>query len=246
MDSSLTATAHRPYPMPDGPWVMHQSWHDLLFAHWPVPIDDLRRVVPTSLPLDTFNGQAWIAVVPFRMSNVYPRYTFPVPSLSAFPELNVRTYVVVDGKRGVYFFSLDAANSIAVRIARAFFHLPYFNAQMSLIEKDGWIEYHSHRIHSGAPGADLVCRYRPAGDPYRAQHGSLESWLTERYCMYPVGKEGQVYRGEIHHAQWTLQPAAAEFTTNTMTLPHNLQLPTSRPSSTSPGGWMWWCGGWRG
>jgi hypothetical protein len=208
---------------------MHQSWHDLLFAHWPVPVDDLRRAVPASLPLDTFNDQAWVGVVPFRMSDVYPRYTFSVPGLSAFPELNVRTYVVVDGKPGVYFFSLDAANPLAVRLARSFFHLPYFDAHMSLVEKDGWIEYRSHRTHNDAPGAELVCRYRPVGDPYLAQHGSLEEWLTERYCMYPAGADGRLYRGEIHHAQWSLQPAAAEFETNTMVLPHGLQLPHYPP-----------------
>src|SRR5438128_1258865 len=110
----LAQTEHRPWPLPDAPWVMRQTWYDLLFAHWPIAADVMRAHIPPQLELDTFDGQAWVGVVPFGMSNVYPRLTMPVPGLSYFLELNVRTYVTVGGKPGVYFFSLDASNRMAV------------------------------------------------------------------------------------------------------------------------------------
>src|SRR5512144_3404062 len=116
--SLLTEIAHRPWPMPRGPWVMKQAWHDLLFAHWPVPLATMRAAVPRALDLDTFEGRAWLGIVPFRMSGVRPRWTPSVPGLSAFPELNVRTYVTRGGKPGVHFFSLEARNPVAVAIAR--------------------------------------------------------------------------------------------------------------------------------
>ncbi len=150
MSGKLEQLAHRPWPLPAGPWVMAQTWHDLLFAHWPVPIATLRPHIPTCLAIDTFEGQAWLAVVPFRMSGVRLRGT-PAPWLSAFPELNVRTYVAADGKPGVWFFSLDAGNPLAVAIARAWFHLPYFRARMSCEERNDWIEYKSERTHRHHP-----------------------------------------------------------------------------------------------
>ena len=153
---------------------MHQSWHDLLFAHWPIPVPGARARVPGSLDLDLFNGQAWIGVVPFRMSGIRPRHLPALPWISAFAELNVRTYVVRDGKPGVYFFSLDAANPVAVHIARRVFHLPYFDARMSLKYDGDWIEYRSIRTHRGAPAAEFCARYRPTGPVFRADPGSLE------------------------------------------------------------------------
>jgi uncharacterized protein len=225
----LKQTAHRPWPLPDGPWVMTQVWYDLLFAHWPVPLEDLRRVVPPQLELETYDGQAWLGVVPFGMTRVFPRFTFPVPWLSHFLELNVRTYVRVGDKPGVYFFSLDAANPVAVEVARRGFKLPYFNAQMKLTRTGEWVNYRSFRTHIGAPPAELVARYRPVGEVYRSTPGTLEHWLTERYCLYTVDKDGGVLRGEIHHPQWPLQRAEAEFTANTMAAPHGLTLPDVPP-----------------
>ena len=146
---------------------MLQSWHDLLFAHWPVSQQAMREQVPASLDLDLFQGKAWISVVPFRMSGIRPRYLPALPWLSAFAELNVRTYVVRDGMPGVYFFSLDAANPIAVRLARRFFHLPYFDADMSLSYNADWIEYSSLRTHRGAAAAEFTARYRPSGPVFR-------------------------------------------------------------------------------
>ena len=232
MSELLSRVEHRPYPLPTGPFVMHQVWHDLAFCHWPVPAAELQRAMPPDLPLDTFAGQAYLAVVPFRMSGVRPRFLPAVPGVSAFPELNVRTYVIRDGKPGVYFFSLDAANKLAVRLARRLFHLPYFDARMTLTTQSAPagsadIVYHSERTHAGAPAAALHARYRPVAEVQYAERGSLEAWLTERYCMYPVDPQGRVYRGEIHHEPWPLQRATAEISECTMSAP--IGVPLSGP-----------------
>src|SRR5688500_15722341 len=128
----LLAQAHRPWPVPPSPWIMTQTWSKLLFAHWPVPPEQIRPLLPPSVTLDTFDGQAWVGVVPFDIPNIRPRFLPPIPTMAHFLELNVRTYVTRDGKPGVWFFSLDAASRLAVEGARLAFHLPYFNAQMSL------------------------------------------------------------------------------------------------------------------
>ena len=216
MHRALTEIAHRPWPMPTGPWIMAQSWHDLLFAHWPIDASHLRPLIPAALDIDTFQGEAWIGVVPFRMSGVRLRATPALPTLSAFPELNVRTYVTHGGKPGVWFFSLDAANAIAVSVARAWFHLPYFNARMRCEDRSGWIDYNSERTHRGAAKVKLRMRYRPTGEVFHPQPGTLEYFLTERYCLYAADAKGQISRGDIHHAPWSLQPAQAEFRENTM------------------------------
>ncbi|MBX6340998.1 MAG: DUF2071 domain-containing protein, partial [Thermomicrobiaceae bacterium] len=151
---------YRPYPPPRGPWVMTQTWEDLVFAHWPVEVAALRRVVPASLPLDTYDGRAWLGVVPFHLRRIAPR---GLPWGLGFPELNVRTYVTVGDEPGIYFFSLDAANPLAVVGARLAYHLPYFHARMSIRRDGAWIRYASRRVHGGAPPAALRARYRPTG-----------------------------------------------------------------------------------
>jgi len=184
MKAVLKNVAHRLWPLPAGPWVMAQIWHDLLFAHWPVDTAVLHPLLPPQLQIDTFAGHAWVAVVPFRMTGVRLRGMPAMPGLFAFPELNVRTYVTYDGKPGVWFFSLDAGNSLAVAVARAWFHLPYFRARMSCSERNGGIEYASHRTHSGAASAGLRGHYRPVGPIFLPQPDTLEHFLTERYCLY--------------------------------------------------------------
>lgn len=219
----------RPWPRPRAPWVMAQTWHDLLFAHWPVDVAAMRRVVPGSLPLDTYDGQAWIAVVPFWMSGVRPRLVPGIPWFSTFPELNVRTYVTVGGKPGVYFFSLDATNPVAVWLARAAYHLPYVHATMRTVWRGGFVEYRSQRTDRRALYAEFSGRYRPIGDVFRAEPGSLVDWLTARFCLYAVDRRGRVYRAEIDHVPWPLQNAEAEIDTNTMVDPTGLTLPGTPP-----------------
>lgn len=204
---------------------MKQIWHDLLFAHWPLPPAVLWPLVPSQLALDIFDGECWVGVVPFRMSGIHARALPPLPGLSRFPELNVRTYVMHGGKPGVYFFSLDAANLPAVWAARAFYHLPYFHANMTSHEHGGSIHYASRRHQDGA---EFRGSYRPTGEVRAREKGSIEHWLTERYCLYTVHR-GQLYRGEIHHLPWLLQDAEAEFETNTVAAAAGIVLPASKP-----------------
>jgi uncharacterized protein YqjF (DUF2071 family) len=207
---------------------MHQVWEDLLFAHWEVEPDRLRKLVPARLPLDLYRGRAYIAVVPFRMSGIRPRFLPAVPWLSAFAELNVRTYVTLGGKPGVYFFSLDAANPVGVWLGYHLFHLPYRNARMKSLAIGDDIRYFCHRTHRGAPAAEFIGDYGPTGPVYTAQAGGLEHWLTERYCLYAVSTRGKIYRGEIHHAPWPLQRARATIPVNTMTAAQGLYLPVTK------------------
>ncbi len=225
----MTGVAYRPWPPPARPWTMAQTWHDLLFAHWPFPADELRAVVPAALPLDTYAGQAWLGVVPFWMSAVRPRRLPPLPWLSRFPELNVRTYVTVGGKPGVFFFSLDAGNPLAVAVARSWYHLPYYRARMSSRWQDDAVHYLSERIHRGAPPATFRGRYCPTGAAVAAEPGSLAYWLTARYCLYTVDRRQRVYRREIDHVAWPLRPAEAAIDANTMAAPLGLRLPDVAP-----------------
>jgi uncharacterized protein len=217
-------TRHRPWPLPDDPWIMTQSWHDLLFAHWPVSARELRERVPAGLELDLFDNQAWVGVVPFRMTNVAPRGTPALPFVSAFNELNVRTYVTRDGKPGVYFFSLDADSQLAVTVARTMFRLPYYLAKIAVNANGGSIQYSSRRT-SGDVRPELEVTYHPTGATFEALPGTLEYFLTERYCLYAVDDEFKAYRLEIHHRPWPLQPAQAEIGVNTMADAAGVRLP---------------------
>ena len=198
-------------------------WLDLAFAHWPVPAEALRPHVPPGLELDTWDGTAWLGVVPFRMSHVAPRFVPPVPGLSAFPELNLRTYVRAEGKPGVWFFSLDVPKRLPVWVARTAFHLPYFLASMRMQAEGDGFRYESERRSATRPGG-LVARYRPTGDLLDVAPGSLDEWLTERYCLYSADRKGRVYRGDVHHARWPLQPAAIEVEHDTLATPLGLEL----------------------
>lgn len=222
----LDHTAHRPYPLPKQPWVMTMAWLDLLFAHWSFEPESIAALLPRGLELDTFDDRAWVAVVPFRMARVGPRGLNWLPGVSAFPELNVRTYVTRGGKPGVWFFSLDAASRLAVRAARLGFFLPYFDANMRCESRDGWIDYRS--VRASPPGV-FAGRYRATGPVYQSTPGTLEHWLTERYCLYSADRRGQIWRGEIHHVQWPLQPAEAEIETCTVTDAWGITLPDEPP-----------------
>jgi hypothetical protein len=219
-------TAHRPWPAPERAWVMTMSWVDLLFAHWRVDAEVLRAKLPPGLELDTFEGEAWIAVVPFRMEHVGPRGASDLPWVSRFAELNVRTYVRRDDKPGVWFLSLDAANPLAVRAARLGFHLPYYDADMRCEWVEDWIAYESRRTDSTLGPGEFVGRYQPEGEPYAAAPGTLEHWLTERYCLYAADGD-RLWRGEIQHAPWPLQRARAEIKTCTVTDAYGIELSTT-------------------
>ena len=217
---------HRPWPLPARPWIMAQTWNRLLFAHWPVPAHTLRPLIPSSLTLDEFGGQAWIAITPFVLTGLRPRGAPAIPGLSAFPEINVRTYVTIGGKPGVYFFSLDAESALAVSAARAFYSLPYFRARFEVTVDADTVRYSSVRTDGTA---EFSARYRPTGEATRADAGTLTAWLTERYCLYAEDRRGILHRTEIHHVPWLLRPATADIDRNTMTTPLGFKLPDVAP-----------------
>lgn len=227
--SILSRTAHRPWPLPAGPWVMRQNWHDLLFAHWRVRIEDVRRLVPPDLAIDTFEGSAWLGLVPFRMSGVRVRGLPPIPGAHAFPELNVRTYVKHADRPGVWFFSLDATSALAVLAARLTFHLPYFRARMICRSAGEDVQYESTRAHRRAPPAELEAQYGPTSAVEHATPGSIEHWLSERYCLYARTPRGRLLRGEIHHAPWPLQRAHARIERCTYPAAHGLAIANEPP-----------------
>jgi uncharacterized protein YqjF (DUF2071 family) len=224
----LDVVAHRPWPMPDRPWVMTQTWHDLLFAHWSVDPGNLRARVPAEFDLDLFGGRAWIGIVPFHMTNVAPRGVPSLPWVSEFPELNVRTYVTVADRPGVFFFSLDAGSALAAQTASALLNLPYHAASMSVERHGNAIHYASHR-DGGERRAEFTGVYEPIGDPFEARAGSLEYFLTERYCLYHRHHRGSPYRLEIHHPPWPLQPARARLDARGLAQADGLSLPDAAP-----------------
>ncbi|HEX2044618.1 MAG TPA: DUF2071 domain-containing protein [Gaiellaceae bacterium] len=227
-NATLSETGHRPWPLPKRHWLMGQSWLELLFAHWPVDLAAVRRHVPPPLVVETFDGAAWVGVTPFRVTGLRLTATPPLPGVSAFPELNARTYVTVGDKPGIWFFSLDAASRVAVAAARRFYRLPYFRARMSVERRDGTIAYASERRDDRGHEARFRADYRPLGPEAPAAPGSLEHFLTERYCLYTLDPEGRPLRADIHHPPWPLRPAEAEIETNTMA-PPGLDLPAVDP-----------------
>ena len=224
-DSILFATAHRPWPAPMAPWIMTQRWHDLLFLHYALAPEVVRKVVPDVLTLDTYEHRAWVSVVPFWINHLRPPGVPSVPWFSRFGEVNVRTYVTYGGKPGVYFFSLDAGNLSAVWGARVFYRLPYWQASFKIKDKgSAKIEYECKRQHGPRP-AELKCSYGPAdARGFHAHPGSLLHFLTERYCLYSFSRK-RLYRGEIHHLPWELQNPQFELRENTMAKPAGLELP---------------------
>lgn len=224
--ASLECVAHRPFAPAGGPWVMGQSWVDLLFAHWPVPEKTLRAVVPDAIPIDTYDGSAWIGITPFEIVAAHPRGLPPLPWLSRFPELNVRTYTTIGGRPGIWFFSLDADRAAAAGAARLTYRLPYRHADMTITRSGSRIAYRSRAV---AAGAALRATYEPTGAVSHPADGTLQHFLTERYCLYTLDRRGRVRRADIHHAPWPLQPARGELVENTMTEPLGIRLPDQEP-----------------
>jgi uncharacterized protein YqjF (DUF2071 family) len=231
-------TAHRPWPLPPDPWILFQSWRELLFAHWPLPREVLRPLVPPQLILEEFDGTAWVGQTPFLLTGLRPRLLPSLPGISTFPELNLRTYVRVGDRPGIFFFSLDAASRLAVLGARTLYRLPYFHAEMRIESRAGWIHYRSRRIDDGAnagtgaapgTGAEFIARYRPDGPIFNAEPGSIEHFLTERYALYVVLRDGKILRGAIHHRPWPLQSAEAEIERDTIPTAHGITLPNRPP-----------------
>lgn len=194
--------------------VMRQDWSLLLFLHWEIPAEQLRPLVPAGLELDLYQGKAFVGLIPFTMSGVRPVGVPPIPFFSRFHETNVRTYVHVAGRDpGVWFFSLDAANPLAVILARAWYHLPYHHARMSVTRDSpgsgtapGAISYSSDRLRPGPRPASCAVRCVPKGPVAPAESGTLEHFLAERYLLYAAHR-GRLFRGQVHHTPYPLQAA---------------------------------------
>jgi uncharacterized protein YqjF (DUF2071 family) len=213
---------------PSGQPLMHQSWGKLLFMHWPIAEDQVRTLIPAELEIDTFDGHAWIAVVPFTMwdTRALPPYVPAVPGLSAMHELNVRTYVRHNGEPGVWFFSLDCNSRAAVWGARISYHLPYYNADIELVQQGETIDYWLQRRDK--PAAEFHGRWT-IGEPLPVTHpDSLEFFLTERYCLYSKHSE-DLYQARIHHQPWPLRRASLASFKSTMIEAQGLQAPAGDP-----------------
>ena len=227
-NSILEQVAHRPWPLPDRRHALEMSWHDLLFLHWPVAAEPVRRRLPEGLELDLFDGRAWLGVVPFRMSGLRLRGCPAFPGARNFPEFNLRTYVRAGERRGVWFFSLDAASRIAVAVARAWFHLPYEHARMRCARRGEWVEASS--VRGGRTSAAFAARYRPTGPVQLARPDTLEHFLTERYALFAHdARRARLLVGDVQHPPWPLQPAAVEIEHCSLQRPHGLELPADKP-----------------
>jgi uncharacterized protein YqjF (DUF2071 family) len=220
---------HRPWALPVHPWAGRMRWCDLAFLHWPLEPSVIRPLIPTGLELETFDGKAWLGVVPFRMADSRVRFLPAIPGLSDFAELNVRTYVRAGERFGVWFFSFDAANPVAVRGARTLFNLPYYDASMAVDNRGDVVAYRSRRTHSDAPAAEFVAEYAPVGPVYHAESGTLDYFLTERYCLFNQNRSGELGFLDVHHLPWPLQPATCTIQVNTMAAALGIALPDEPP-----------------
>jgi len=228
MHPALSRVDHRPWPLPTTPWIWRQTWHALLFAHWPVAVDVVRPFVPPWLRIQQFDGRTWVGLVPFTMTGVTLRGVPSLPILSHFHEMNLRLYVERDDRPGVWFISLDAARRPAVWGARVAAHLPYFYSRMRVdVTADQVVSYSS--IRASDPHVRLIGRYAPTGPVFESRRGTLEHFLTERYCLYTEDRRGRARRLEIHHHPWPLQPAEAEFAQNSVAGAQGLTLPDTPP-----------------
>jgi uncharacterized protein YqjF (DUF2071 family) len=207
--AALEETDHRPWPVPDHAWVLAQTLDDQLFVHYRVPRDSLEALLPKGLQLDEHSGSAWLGVTPFAVTGSRLRGTLPLPLVSDYLQVNVRTYVTRDEKPGIWFFSLEASNRLAVEAGRRLHRVPFSHAAISCRRRGERFVFESAR----EDGKTFSARYEPVGKPARPELGSVEHFLTERYCMY-AAHGGRLLRGEIHHRPWRLRPAEADIELN--------------------------------
>ncbi|MDH4379225.1 MAG: DUF2071 domain-containing protein [Vampirovibrionales bacterium] len=220
-NSLLSQTAHRSVKLPKGPWFSRQRWENLLFYNVPVDPAALALCLPKGMQPDTFKGQAWISIVPFQLCMTLrglPKNIWPI----RFNELNVRVYVTVNGIPGVYFYSLDADDAFSVAMARGIFRLNYFNASMQVNLASNNILFTSKRTHSGVAHSEFRAIYNPSGPVFTPTAGTLEDWLTSRWCFFCPASNGSFIWGDIHHEPWPLQAADVNILHNTLLMDHGL------------------------
>ncbi|MFB6270926.1 MAG: YqjF family protein [Halobacterium sp.] len=207
--------------------VLSMEWRDVLVASWPVDPDTVAQRLPDGVTVDTFDGRAWLSVVPFVMGDVRP-LGVPAAVGRTFGELNLRTYVTGDAGPGIYFFNLDADDTVGVTLARTLFKLPYYHAEMRVHRDGDSVDFRSHRVHEGVPPLDFDATYRPIGDPEPAEPGTFESFLLERYRFYVEGRS-TLYAGEVSHDPWRIAHADATFRTNDLFTANGFETPDSGP-----------------
>jgi len=204
----LKETNHRNSPIPKGPWMMTQKWEDLLFLNFPVPPETMLDHIPSGLELDTYEGKAWITVIPFKITDMRMRMLPPFPYIRKFFELNVRTYVKKDAIPGIYFFSLDASKLLPVLGARMT-TLPYYYAKMNMKKRGDWFHYYSKRRGFSKPA--FKGKYRPISEKCIPAAGTLSHWLVERYYLWTEMKN-ILLSGGIHHLPWEIAEAEVDLT----------------------------------
>ncbi len=220
--AALRETGHRPWPLPQGRWLVGQTWEDSLFAHWPVAPAVVQALLPPSLQVDEHDGSAWLGVHAFRVECVRLHGTLPVPWISSFEQLSVRTYVRAGRRPGLWFFSLDTPSALAAETAKLVYRLPWSTCRLELRRRSGRLEVAAAR----AEGRAFTARASPRGVPESAEPGSLEQFLFERFCIYGPGERLQ--RVELHQRPWRVQTALGGVELNTMG-PPGIELPESPP-----------------
>ncbi|MDV2683323.1 DUF2071 domain-containing protein [Alkalihalophilus lindianensis] len=205
--------------------MVSMNWENVLFAHWTMHPEVVQKKLPKGMKVDTYNGKAYIGVVSFLMNKIHPTI---LPEMISFslPEINVRTYVEVDGKKGVFFFSLDTESRMSVLGANIFVDMPYYYSDIHMETKKDQVFFESKRKSSEAI---FKGNYLPNGEVFKAEKDSLEFWLTERYRLYQTKKNGEIQYGDIKHEQWPLQYATLSVEKNTLVEAADFNLPNSQP-----------------
>ncbi|MBS4176485.1 YqjF family protein [Lederbergia citrea] len=215
LHNEFLETDQRPFPLPSNPWLFTQTWDKLLFCHWSLPAELLRAHVPNDVDLDLFNGEAWIAIIPFKVNHMRVHGIPEIPYLNSYLELNLRTYVKYKGTPGIYFFTLDANKWSAVIGAKIGAQLPYRHSLMKMNIKENKVYFQSKRKHPGSSKESFYINYQSDSNLYLPEVESLEYWLFERYCFFTTrGKH--LYRGDIHHDRWRVSKAKATIQANSL------------------------------
>ncbi|GGN87763.1 hypothetical protein GCM10009030_06750 [Haloarcula pellucida] len=208
--------------------LLRMDWRDVGFVHWPVDPETVAATLPDGVTVDTYDGRAWLGVVPFEMADIRPRGS---PIGRSFGELNLRTYVTDGETPGVYFYNLDADDRLSVGIARRFFELPYYRASMEIARRDDEVRFRSRRTDARAPSANFDATYGPAvgAEPHPPEPGSLEAFLVSRYRFYVADGDGRIYYADIDHDPWPLQDGTAELRRNDLFAANGFETPAVDP-----------------
>ena len=206
------------------PWVGFQGWRDLLFASWSMPIDQVRAIVPSQLEVDSYDGRAWVSLVPMRVEGAHFRDVAPIPGLDHFCEINLRTYVKLGDEHGVYFITIDCADAIADWLGEKLFEAPFLRANIAMVEQEGEFYFISRRTQSDMPHADFVGGFQPVGEAFETSSDPVAQFLLERYFLALSNKHGSVGCVKIHHPPWSVRRAETKVRVNSICSAGGLDL----------------------